>query len=355
MNEFLCGIIEGFYGRVWSWQARTDMVDFLQREQFNTYVYAPKADRQLRRAWREQHAPDQFEKLLTLRRHCRQRGIQFGIGFSPWGLQSDYSAIDRAQLRDKMAHLNMLDCDVLCVLFDDMPGAIEGLAERQAAIVADIAEFSNAHRFAMCPTYYSFDPQLEKLFGAMPHDYLQRLGECLAPSIDIFWTGPLVVSPGYTEDDMSAIAASIGRKPLLWDNYPVNDGRKISRFLHLLPVQSRPAALRQWCSGHLANPMNQPYLSRMPLASLAASYRAGGHYRGADFWSENLAAMVGDELAFLLQRDAEIFQLEGLDVISPARREQLLADYEKIDRPAARELVGWLREEYRFDPECLND
>ena len=179
VSKFLCGVIEGFYGRAWSWDARAAIVDFLQREQFNSYVYAPKSDRQLRRAWREQHDPDEFDNLLALREHCRQRGIQFGIGFSPWGLQSEYSAADRTQLKQKLQQLNHLDCDVLCILFDDMPGAIEGLAQRQAAIVADIASFSNARRFAMCPTYYSFDPQLEKLFGAMPADYLQTLGKLL--------------------------------------------------------------------------------------------------------------------------------------------------------------------------------
>ena len=85
----------------------------------------------------------------------------------------------------------------------------------------------------------------------------------------------MVLSPGYTHADINAISEKIQRKPLLWDNYPVNDGRKISRFLHLLPVRDRPAQLRDWCSGHLANPMNQAFLSQLPLASLARSYQLG--------------------------------------------------------------------------------
>ncbi len=165
-------------------------------------------------------------------------------------MQSEYSATDCEQLQKKFQQLNQLDCDVLYILFDDMPGAIEGLAQRQAAIVADIVSMSSARRFAMCPTYYSFDPQLEKLFGAMPADYLPALGKLLPESIDIFWTGSLVLSPGYTQHDINAISEKIQRKPLLWDNYPVNDGRKISRFLHLLPVRERPAQLHDWCSGH---------------------------------------------------------------------------------------------------------
>lgn len=355
MKDFISGVIEGFYGRPWSWQARTEIVDFLQREQFNSYIYAPKSDRQLRRAWREPHPSDVFENLLTLREHCRSRGIQFGVGFSPWGLQSEYSAADRAQLQQKFQQLNQLDCDVLCILFDDMPGAIDALAQRQATIVADIASMSNARRFAMCPTYYSFDPQLEKLFGTMPADYLHTLGKLLPESIDIFWTGSLVLSPGYTQDDINAISEKIQRKPLLWDNYPVNDGRKISRFLHLLPVRERPAQLRDWCSGHLANPMNQAVLSQLPLASLAQSFRLGEGYSADAFWNERIAEIVGVELSHLLRRDVQLFQTQGLDAISASEREVLIAEYSRVNHPAAGEVIEWLKEAYRFDPECLND
>lgn len=355
VSEFLLGAIEGFYGRVWSWETRAAMIDFLAREQFNSYVYAPKADRRLRREWREDYAAHEFAPLLKLREHCRDRGVQFGIGFSPWGLQTAYGAGERAQLQKKFAQLRELECDVLCVLFDDMPGSVAGLAERQAAIVADIADAANAPRIAMCPTYYSFDPQLEKLFGAMPADYLQTLGKCLPQSVDIFWTGPLVVSPGFSRGDIAAIADRIDRKPLLWDNYPVNDGRKISRFLHLLPFRNRPPQLREWCSGHFANPMNQAFLSQLPLASLARSYRAGAEFSAERFWNEGIDALLGAQLANLLRRDVERFQTAGLDRLSADERASLIDEYARSGSSAAAEVIGWLREEYRFDPECLND
>ncbi len=75
MNDFIFGVIEGFYGRPWSWQARAETVDFLQHEQFNSYVYAPKSDRQLRRAWREPHPSDVFENLLALRANTVARAV----------------------------------------------------------------------------------------------------------------------------------------------------------------------------------------------------------------------------------------------------------------------------------------
>ncbi|MFT3931355.1 MAG: beta-N-acetylglucosaminidase domain-containing protein [Spongiibacteraceae bacterium] len=352
MTDFLCGVIEGFYGRTWPWPVRRSMIEFLHQQQFNAYVYAPKADRKLRSDWRHLHSAAEFEALLDLRAHCNAHSIQFGIGLSPSGLQVTYGADDRAALEKKIAHLNRLDSDVLCILFDDMPGAIADLAERQVSIVKDIMAMSSARRFVICPSYYSFDPVLEQLFGAMPERYLETLGELLPKEVDIFWTGSLVLSPGYSVDDIDAITMRIGRKPMLWDNYPVNDGKRISRFLHLKPVRNRPPQLQQLCSGFLANPMNQPLLSQLPLASLARNFY-DEQYDADCFWRNDLERFVDADLAALLRRDVERFQEQGLDTISELERETLIEEYRGIAHPAAAEVIDWLQEGYRFDPACL--
>jgi hypothetical protein len=162
-----------------------------------------------------------------------------------------------------------------------------------------------------------------------------------------------VLSTAFSRADIEAVAARLGRAPVLWDNYPVNDGQRISRFLHLLPVRGRPWQLSQWCRGHLANPMNQAFLSQLPLASLAWSYRLRDAYDPDEFWRTALPALVGQPLAVLLQRDVELLQSSGLDAISPMQRVQLANEYRNIDHPAAAELVDWLCEGYRFDPDCL--
>ena len=352
---FLRGVIEGFYGRVWPWQERHAWIDFLAANAFNTYVYAPKADRSLRRAWREDMPPDDLEHLRVLREHCRQKNVGFGIGFSPWGLQSEYTAPDRAALKRKFAQINQLNADFICILFDDMPGDFERLAARQIDIVYDIAAQSNADRFAMCPTYYSFDPVLEQLFGKMPENYLEDLGRRLDTAIDIFWTGSQVLAPGFTREDIDAISSRIRRKPLLWDNYPVNDGRKSSRFLHVKPVVNRPARLHEWCAGHFANPMNQPRLSRFPLMSLATSYASGDDYCADSEWARQVRELTDRRFAALLERDANLFQTLGLDALSNVQRQQMISEYSAVSDPSAQEIVDWLEERYRFDPECLND
>ena len=46
------GLIEGFYGKPWSWQERAETVSWLGARGFRFYLYAPKADTHLRRRWR---------------------------------------------------------------------------------------------------------------------------------------------------------------------------------------------------------------------------------------------------------------------------------------------------------------
>jgi hypothetical protein len=169
----------------------------------------------------------------------------------------------------------------------------------------------------------------------------------------VLWTGAQVLSSEFSRGDIDAVIARLGRAPVLWDNYPVNDGQRISRFLHLLPVRGRPWQLRQWCRGHLANPMNQAFLSQLPLASLAQSYQLRDEYDANEFWRTAPPVIVGAPLAALLRRDVDLLQSGGLDAISAEERARLAAEYGRIDHPAAAELVDWLGEGYRFDPACL--
>ena len=47
------GLIEGFFGRPWSWAERRDAVRFLRPHGYRFYLYAPKADAMLRRLWQQ--------------------------------------------------------------------------------------------------------------------------------------------------------------------------------------------------------------------------------------------------------------------------------------------------------------
>src|SRR5690606_40020287 len=56
-------IIEGFYGPVWSWAERRQLVSTLATHGYGFYLYAPKADPYLRRRWQEPHPAEQIGAL----------------------------------------------------------------------------------------------------------------------------------------------------------------------------------------------------------------------------------------------------------------------------------------------------
>lgn len=344
------GVIEGFYGRAWSWSERCAAIDFLRGRGLGAYVYAPKSDPFLRRRWAEPWPASSYSRLHQLGRRCRASGVVWGLGWSPFEAYRCYDAECRARVRDKLAEINALEPDILCILFDDMRGDLPGLASLQLQIVHDIAAASRASCHIFCPTYYSEDPVLERVFGAMPAGYWAELGGGLDQAIDYFWTGDKVVSTRYTRQSLAAITASMGRSPVLWDNYPVNDGARMSRFLHLLPFKERPGSGDDWVRGHLVNPMNQPWLSRIALCTLE-----GRGVAAAASFSEAVQMVCPEPLAALLRRDVALFTQAGLDGIGGRAAAALRQEYGGIDHPCAREVVAWLSGEYQFDPACLTD
>lgn len=343
------GAIEGFYGRPWSQAERLQLVSDLGDLGLDAYLYAPKADAHLRRRWATPWPAAEAAALNALARHCETAGVAFGTGLSPFHLYADYGPGARRSLRARVRQLDDLGADFLAVLFDDMPGDTPDLAERQAEIVADVRAWSGAGRLLVCPTYYSDDPVLDRVFGQRPPAYRERLGAALPEDVAIFWTGAAVCAPAIGEADLAAAARAFGRPVTLWDNWPVNDGAKRSLHLYLSAPPERQGALASACAGHLCNAMNQPVLSLPALAGLAELH---GRIPGAADW---LAGRLGPAVATALAEDAALLEQQSRDDLPPGEEVRLRARYAALDGAAPRELLAWLDGAWAFDPDCLTD
>lgn len=346
------GIIEGYYGRPWSWRAREETIAFLAPHGYHFYLYAPKADPFLRRRWKEGHPDDEADRLARLATHCRELGVRFGIGLSLYGFQDDVASATFEALDRKVAFLDELGIHDLAILFDDMRGDLPDLADRQAEIVTHAAQRTVADRIIVCPTYYSDDPVLDRVFGHRPPGYLERLGELLDPAIHIFWTGEEVCSREYSAGHLDRVAAQLRRKPFLWDNYPVNDGQRMSRYLHLRAFTGRPASIAPHLAAHGVNPALQPTLTRIPLLTLPVSYRLGNDYRYGEAFRVAARTVLGEELGERVREDLLTFQDLGLDRLGE-REPDLRERYAGVDHPGAREIIAWLDGEYRITDEIV--
>ncbi len=350
------GVIEGFFGRPWDDAARQNYAPFLRSHGFSYYIYAPKADRSLRRQWQVPLANEQQARLAGLSANFRACALQFGIGLTPYDLHHDYSTQARAALRCKVEQLNQVGVDILAVLFDDMHSAVPGLAQLQARIVTDISQWTAARRIFFCPTYYSDDPILQIAFGVAPQNYLQDLGAALDPAVDVFWTGQQVCSTGYPDEHLEDVASRLGRKPLIWDNHIANDGRARCSHLYLDALSDGWSLSPGRVAGLAVNPMNQPALSRIPLAAIAARFLGAGSEGARSSVAMPAKSICSEALGGELVAALDLLQIQGLSSLEVSARSRLIAQFQRhAPEPCALEVCSWLRGEYAFDPQCLTD
>jgi hypothetical protein len=271
------GVVEGFYGPPWSSAERKDLFGKMQSwASVNTYLYAPKDDLKHRGQWRVLYTESECAELSDTIASARRRGIRFIYALAP-GLDMRYtSKSDRLALEQKLGQLIGLGAEQFALLFDDIPERLHPedqalfssfAAAQNAAIEVTLAFLKSQNcesELLFCPTVYC-DRQAN--FNVSENAYLKELACGLPAEVQVFWTGPEVVSPEITAADMLAITKVLGRAPILWDNLHASDYDM--RRIFLGPYLGRSLDLRSALAGILTNP-NGPYeVNFLPLASFA--------------------------------------------------------------------------------------
>lgn len=344
------GLLEGFFGTPWSWEERHDALPFLVEHGYDLFLYAPKADRNLRGRWAERHPPEAEQALRAFASAGARSGVDVAIGLSPLELFHRWSQDGRSDLLRRVDELRALGIAGLGLFFDDMRGDFPDLATTQAQMVTAVRAAHPDLPLWMCPTYYTPHAVLDRVFGQRPDHYLATLGNHLPQDVEVFWTGEKVCSTAYTADHLRAVADELGRPVAIWDNYPVNDGPRMCKHLHLRPPGGRPpeaaALVSTWC----VNPMNQPQASRLPIAAIAR------HLSGRSTDRDQLAnRLYGERTAQGLVRWMDRFQDLGLDDLAPADRAAATVEFSSVPHPVAAEILHWLRGDSIVGPECLTD
>lgn len=343
------GVIEGFYGRAWDSNQRNLAASWFAKLGFNTYIYAPKSQVYLRSRWREPFPDSELERLQKMAKAYKAAGISWGLGLSPLGVNQGLSKTDRQALRAKLAIISQLQPDVVAVLFDDMSHSTEYTAPRQLECLAEVIDALPTAQCMVCPTYYSPDPVLEEVFGPAPAGYVEHYQANLSKDIGVFWTGPKVCSERVDTADVQAAKRQWGDALVLWDNYPVNDGRVRSQHLYLKPLAARSTHSPMF--GHLCNPMNQLYLSLPALLGLSQLYHLVPKVEAQAL----ITRVLGSQLWSWLSSKADQFENERLDDLTDREIHTMGQELQAIGGQGARECLAWLAGEYRFDPACLTE
>lgn len=272
------GVIEGFYGPMWSHEERLHLIRHLPAWHMNLYIYSPRDDPYHRFHWDAPYPAPEMACFAELAEAARQHDVHFAYAISPGNTFRPQDPTHRQMLLNKLAAFIDLGCTFFPIFYDDLvepfdPASDAGVAhaEQQAAVVNDLAAgitgLCPEARFLFCPTHYM---TAEKL------PYLCRLHELLDARVETVVTG---VDPGtdavcprtFSDEGARRYFENFGRRPFFWDNFNVRDNAL--NVLHWSPYAGRGANLDRLCSGIVVNPQNV-YLLNLPIFGCVGDYLA---------------------------------------------------------------------------------
>lgn len=258
------GVVEGFYGKPYSFEQRLDLISYLADIGLNTYIYGPKDDVYHRRFWDRPYPVARLEEFARLIAHAEKKKIFFNYALSPMTRPTSKKIID------KIKTLVTIGARHFSLFFDDIGVPLSATtALYQIATAHDVRAFLKTiirrPVLFFCPTQYH---------GFRKTDYVMTIRDRLHRDIGVFWTGKHVVSPRITDNDIRIITSVLGRAPLIWDNIYAND--YLPGVVFRYPYRFRSSAIVQKTRGVFINPMNH-YRASKPLLYTAATFFCSPH------------------------------------------------------------------------------
>jgi hypothetical protein len=265
------GVVEGFYGNPWTKEQRLQLMPRLAYEKFNTFIYGPKDDNYTCHNWRLPYPKEELDYLYRLVQVCDDNFIDFYYLLAPcftieYSNPDDFSAIVK-----KFKQLYGIGVTNFGILFDDIvekfqypsdeatySSLVEAHIDLANRVYRLVKQLNKNNKLIVCPTEY---------WGDGSKGYLSSLSKEIPKDCFIFYTGPTICSYELTVENAINFMKIAGKKPLYWDNYPVNDANMTNEF-HIGPITGRDAKLYQFSEGLVANPMEYMESSMISLCTI---------------------------------------------------------------------------------------
>ena len=314
------GITEGFYGTAWTHRQRLAQLDFMGRTKQNRYLYAPGDDLYRQARWREPYPAQQRARFRELAERARRNHVSLGWAVTPGQAMCFASDDDVRALTRKLDAMWALGFRAFQLQFQDVSysewhcgadadrfgSGPEAAARAQARVANAVARHLTARHpgaagLSLMPTEYYEDGTT---------DYRRALARKLAKGVEVAWTGVGVVPRTITGGELSDAREAFGHPLVTMDNYPVNDydpGR-----IFLGPYRGREPAVATGSAAVLANAMQQPEASRIPLFTAADYAWNPRAYRPRESWRAAIADLAGGDR----RREQALAALAGNDASS---------------------------------------
>ena len=274
------GVIEGFYGNPWSFEARCLQFEFYGRNKMNIYIYGPKDDVYHRSQCYDPYPEAEAAHMASLVSTATANKVEFIWAMHP----GNNIGSDRyAAAISKFQQLYDLGIRRFAIFYDDISA---NSVDQQIAYLNYLDDnFVKTHEgvgsLIVCPTQYN-----RAYSGG---DYLSKMGNGLHADIEIMWTGAGVVDMEL-KGSSQWFTQQTGRKPFIWLNYPVNDYGGQSLMMGAYPAAA--ADIDQYTTAFCSNPMQYAEASKVSLYSIADFTWNPGAFERQSSWERSIETLV---------------------------------------------------------------
>lgn len=204
--------------------------------------------------------------LMTKFEHMYELGVrQFGIFVDDISMSDAY--------RDREGHAELID---------RVQKALEAEYNGEGTAEAD-----QVKPLYFVPSYYAFD------FGSSDRDQYFAALKNVDSDILIGFTGSSVFS-NVNSSLMNRMTEYVGRQPVMWWNYPVNDNRDAQLFMQPMGTNYSVENNIQNMGGLLSNPMNQAEASKVAIFGVADYSWNTGDFDAQKNWEAVFATYSDD-------------------------------------------------------------
>jgi len=225
------GYIEGFYGKLLSWEDRTRILKRLRFNNIKYYFYSPKEDLNHRLFWRDAYKETWIKKFKKFLSIAKKNDVKIIFGLSP-GLDFNFNNFkknlkshnDLQILIQKLIIMENIGVEHFAILFDDLqPNFNEKypLAPKEGechAIAVNEAMKKVKKTFYLVPRVYADEIKRKS------NNYLADIGNKINKKINIFFCGKNIVSKNLNLSDIKSVRKVIPENNIIfWDNFYCND------------------------------------------------------------------------------------------------------------------------------------
>ncbi|WNI24756.1 beta-N-acetylglucosaminidase domain-containing protein [Streptomyces sp. ITFR-16] len=297
------GMTEGFYGQPWTQEERLAQLGFLGRTKQNRYLYAAGDDPYRQARWRDPYPAERRADFRALAQRARAEHVTLGWAVAPGQSMCLSSDRDLKALTKKIDAMWALGVRGFQVQFQDVSysewhcsadadtfgSGPKAAARAQARVVSAVARHlaerhPGSEPLSMMPTEFYQDGATE---------YRTALAEELDERVQVAWTGVGVVPKTITGGELAGARETFRHPLVTMDNYPVNDYAQDRIFLG--PYTGRDPAVAIGSAALLANAMEQPSASRIPLFTAADFAWNPRGYQPQESWQAAIDDLAGGD------------------------------------------------------------